>query len=244
MSTAPSVVTAYLDRHVLRRLPLTTLGAAALLSGSFVWVWATRRQDGVDLIGYLRCPTVILAASAAQFLDDVAAPVLDVTPRGRRRRRAVDALVALALVLGAWVAVAMVGFVLVDRAELAPDRFPWGASLLEVTALTILGFVTMTVVAQLTGPGSGGRVPLIIGVAALGTLAIPRTNAWLWPTAPFDSAWRDAHLRWAALAIMSLGALFALSRDPARRRVITARRVARADTANLYEAKQTRSREA
>ena len=78
----------------------------------------------------------------------------------------------------------MVGFVIVDRAELLPDQFPWGASLLEVTALTMLGFVIMTVVAQLTGPGSGGRVALIIGVAALGSLAIPRTNTWLWPTAP------------------------------------------------------------
>ncbi len=219
-----------LDSHVLRRLPLTTLGAAVLLSGGFVWAWATRRQEGVQLVGYLRCPTVVLAASAAQFLDDVGAPLLDVTPRGRARRRAVDALVALALVLAAWVAVAVVGFVLVDRADLLPDHFPWGASLLEVAALTMLGFVIMTVVAQLTGPGSGGRVALMIGVAAVGTLAISRTNAWLWPTVPSDSAWRDAHLRWAVLAAMALGTLVTLSRDPARRSLIAARRAARAHT--------------
>ena len=130
--TARSVVGSYLDRHVLRRLPLTTLGAAALLTGGFVWVWATRRQEGVHLVGYLRCPTLVLAAAAAQFLDDVGAPLLDVTPRGRGRRRAVDALVTLALVLAAWVAVALIGFILVDRAALLPDQFPWGASLLEV----------------------------------------------------------------------------------------------------------------
>lgn len=135
-----------------------------------------------------------------------------------------DALVALALVLAAWVAVALVGFVLVDRAELLPDQFPWGASLLEVTALTMLGFVTMSVVAQLTGPGSGARVALMIGVASLGSLAIPRTNAWLWPALPFGSAWRDAHLRWAVLAATALGALVILSRDPARRSLLTARR--------------------
>ncbi len=225
------MVASYLDRHVLRRLPLTTLGAAALLSGGFVWAWATRRPEGVHLVGYLRCPTVVLAASAAQFLDDVGAPLLDVTPRGRRRRRAVDAFVALALVLAAWVAVAMVGFVLVDRAELLPDQFPWGASLLEVTALTMLGFVVMTVAMLLTGPGSGGRVALMIGVAALGTLAIPQTNAWLWPAVPFGSAWRDAHLRWAVLAAIALGALVMLSRDPARRSLVTAWRVASVDTA-------------
>ena len=142
-----------------------------------------------------------------------------------------DAFVALALVLAAWVAVALVGFVLVDRAELLPDQFPWGASLLEVTALTMLGFVVMTVATQLTGPGSGGRVALMIGVAALGTLAIPRTNAWLWPAVPFGSAWRDAHLRWAVLAAMALGALVMLSRDPARRSLVTAWRVASVDTA-------------
>lgn len=225
-STACRVVASYLDWHVLRRLPLATLGAAALLSGGFVWAWATRRQQGVHLIGYLRCPTVVLAASAAQFLDDVGAPLLDVTPRGRRRLRAIDALVALALALASWVAVAIVGFVLVDQAELLPDQFPWAASLLEVTALTMLGFVTMTVTTRLTGPGSGGRVALIIGVAALGTLAIPRTNTWLWPTVPLDSAWRDAHLRWAVLAAIALGTLVTLSRDPARRRLITTRRVA------------------
>ena len=117
----------------------------------------------------------------------------------------------------------MVGFIIVDRAELLPDQFPWGASLLEVTALTMLGFVIMTVVAQLTGPGSGGRVALIIGVAALGSLAIPRTNTWLWPTAPSDSTWRDAHLRWAILAAMALGALIMLTRDPARRSLVTGR---------------------
>ena len=231
-STARGVAASYLDRHVLRRLPLTTLGAAALLSGGFVWVGATRRQDGVQLIGYLRCPTVVLAASAAQFLDDVGAPLLDVTPRGRRRRCAVDGLVALTLVLAAWVAVALVGFVLVGRAELLPDQFPWGASLLEVTALTMIGFVVMTVVAQLTGPGSGGRVALIIGVAALGSLAIPQTNAWLWPGVPLGSAWRAAHLRWAVLAATALGALVMVSRDPARRGLATAWRVARVDAAD------------
>ena len=216
-STARGMAASSLGRHVLRRLPLTTLGAAALLSGGFVWSWATRRQEGTHLIGYLRCPTVVLAASAAQFLDDVAAPLLDVTPRGRGRRRAVDALVALALVIAAWVAVAMVGFVLVDRAELLPDQFPWAASLLEVAALTVLGFVIMIVVAQLTGPGSGGRVALMIGVAALGSLAIARTNTWLWPTVPSDSAWRDAHLRWAVIAATALATLVMLSRDPAHR---------------------------
>ena len=66
----------------------------------------------------------------------------------------------------------------------------------------MLGFVVMTVAMLLTGPGSGGRVALMIGVAALGTLAIPQTNAWLWPAVPFGSAWRDAHLRWAVLAAM------------------------------------------
>ena len=230
-STARGVVASYLDWHVLRRLPLTTLGAAALLSGGFVWAWATRRQEGVDLVGYLRCPTVVLAASAAQFLDDVGAPLLDVTPRGRRRRRAIDAFVALALVHAAWVAVALVGFVLVDRAEFLPDQFPWGASLLEVTALTMLGFVVMTVATRVTGPGSGDRVALMIGVAALGSLAIPRTNTWLWPTEPFGSAWRDAHLRWAVLAATALGTLVVLSRDPARRSLIPARGVASVDTA-------------
>jgi len=230
-STARSVVASYLDRHVLRRLPVTTLGAAALLAGGFVWAWATRRQEGVHLVGYLRCPTVVLAAAAAQFLDDVGAPLLDVTPRGRGRRRAVDALVTLALVLAAWVAVALIGFILVDRAELLPDQFPWGASLLEVAALTMLGFVVMTVVTQLTGPGNGGRVALMVGVAAPSSLAIPRTNAWLWPTVPFGSAWRDAHLRWAVLAALAVGALVMLSRDPARRSLVTAWRVARVDTA-------------
>lgn len=229
-STERGVFAAYLDWHVLRRLPLTTLGAAAVLSGGFVWVWATRRQEGVDLLGYLRCPTVVLAATAAQFLDDVGAPLLDVTPRGRLHRRAIDALVALALVIAAWVTVAMVAFVLVDRGELLPDQFPWATSLLEVTALTMLGFVMMTVVAQLTGPGNGSRVALTIGVAALGSLTIPQTNAWLWPTAPLDSAWRDAHLRWAVLAAIAFGTLVILWRDPARRSLITARRVARVHT--------------
>lgn len=214
-----------LGRHVLRRLPLTTLGAAAVLSGGFVWVWATRRQEGVDLIGYLRCPTVVLAAVAAQFLDDVGAPLLDVTPRGRGRRRAIDAIVALALVFAAWVTVAMIGFVLVGQPELLPEQFPWAATLLEVTALTMLGFVIMCVVAERTGPGSGGGVALVIGVAALGTLAVPQTNAWLWSTAPLDGNWRDAHVRWALLAVVALGALIVLSRDPARRGpFITARR--------------------
>ena len=216
-STARGRTGQYLNRYVLRRLPLTTLGSAAMLAGCFVWVWATRLQDGVQLIGYLRCPTVVLAAAAAQFLDDIAAPLLDVTPRGRSRRRAIDALVALALVLAAWVTVAIVGFVLVDRAELLPDQFPWGANLLEVTALTMLSFVAMTIVAQVSGPGSGGRVALMIGVTALVTLAIPRTNTWLWPAVPSSSAWRDAHLRWILLAAMALGALIMLSRDTARR---------------------------
>lgn len=212
-----SRVTSPLGSHVLRRLPLGTLGAAALLSGGFVWAWAAGRQDGIDLIGYLRCPTVVLAASAAQFVDDAGAPLLDVTPRGRRRRRAVDALVGLALVLGAWVAVAVIGLLLVDKPDLLPDGFPWAASLLEVTALSMIGFVVMTVVAQRTGPGSGSRVALIIGVAGLTSLAMPRTNTWLWPTAPSDGAWRDAHARWAALAAIALGALVVLLHDPAQR---------------------------
>jgi hypothetical protein len=91
----------------------------------------------------------------------------------------------------------------------------------------------MTVVAQLTGAGSGARVALMIGVAALGSLAISRTNTWLWPTAPSDGAWRDAHLRWAVLAAMALGTLVMLSRDPARRSLVTTRRVAMIDTAEL-----------
>ena len=95
----------------------------------------------------------------------------------------------------------------------------------------MLGFVVMTVVTQLTGPGNGGRVALMVGVAAPSSLAIPRTNAWLWPTVPFGSAWRDAHLRWAVLAALAVGALVMLSRDPARRSLVTAWRVARIDTA-------------
>ncbi len=208
--------TVYVDRHVLRRLPLTTLGAATLLAGGFVWAWATRQQQGVQLVGYLRCSTVVLAACAAPFLDDVGAPILDVTPRGRGRRRALDAFVALALVLSAWVASALVGFALVDRVELLPHQFPWGASLLEVTALTMLGLVAMTVVTQRTGPGNGGRVALVIGVAALISLAVPLTNDWLWPAVPGGSAWRNAHVRWAVLLAVAIGALVMALRDPAR----------------------------
>lgn len=241
--TTSSALTLSGGRHVLRRMPLTTLGAAALLAGGFVWVWATRREEGVQLVGYLRCPTVVLAAAAAPFLDDIAAPLLDVTPRGRCRRRAIDALVTLALVLVVWVAVALVGFVVVDRAEPFPNQFPWGASLIEVAALIMLGFVAMIVVSQLTGPGSGGRVALMIGVTALSTLAIPRMNTWLWPTVPFGSAWRDAHLRWAVLAAVAVGALIMLSRDPARRSrhgLVTVRRARRRSSGAQSDARSAR----
>ena len=57
----------------------------------------------------------------------------------------------------------------------------------------------------------------MIGVTVLVTLAIPRTNTWLWPAVPSSRAWRDAHLRWIVLAAMALGALIMLSRDTARR---------------------------
>ncbi len=213
--TTGPVLVPYL-RHVLRRLPLSTLGAAALLAGGFVWVSATRQHDPLRLVGYLRAPTVVLAASAAPFLDDVAAPMLDVTSHGRGRRRALDALVGFTLVLALWAAVALVALVIVDGTD--PVRqFPWGASLIEVAAMTMFGFVTMIVVTQVTGPGSGGRVALVTGIAALGSLTIPQTNAWLWPTKPYGSAWRDAHVRWIVLAAVVLGAITVLSRDPARR---------------------------
>ena len=203
-------------RHVLRRLPLSTLGAAALLAGGCVLAWAPRQQDATNLVVYLRLPAIILAASAAPFLDDVAAPLLDVTPRGRIRRRGLDALVALTLVLAAWTATTLVTLALLDRGDTQRVQFPWGASLIEVTALTLLGFVAMIIVTQITGSGHGARVAMVIGVLALGSFAIPQTNAWLWPAVPFGRAWRDAHVRWTVLAIIALGTLTLLSRDPAK----------------------------
>ena len=213
---SPGTLCPSYPRHVLRRLPLSTLGAAAFLAGGFVWVWGTGQQDAAFLVGYLRLPAVVLAASAAPFLDDIAAPLLDVTPRGRIRRRGLDALIALALVLATWIVTGLVALALVDETDPKRGQFPWGASLIEVTALTLVGFVAMAIVTKLTGSGNGTRAALMIGVLALGSFAIPQTNAWLWPTVPLGRSWHDAHVRWIVLAALAFSTLTLLSLDPAR----------------------------
>lgn len=206
-----------LNRHVVRRLPVFTLAVAAAFGAVFVAWFARRSDDPIVLVRYLRCPTIVLAATAALFLDDVAAPLLDVAPLGRARRRAIDAMVAVVLVLATWAVTAMIGFMLVDGPHLVPASFPWGASLLEVVALTALSFAVMCAFGRFVGGRSGPRVAMSIGVVAVMTMSNDRLHRWMWWDLPVGQQWRDAHLRWAVLGMAAVVVAIGLSRDPARR---------------------------
>jgi hypothetical protein len=88
----------------------------------------------------------------------------------------------------------------------------------ECAAITAVGLAVASAIARWSNAREAGLAagPAILGAAVFAALLPGR---WAMFATPGGDAWRDAHLRWAAVLALASAVLFLTLRDPAQRRV-------------------------
>lgn len=221
-------------RPTLRSTPWGQLATGGALALTLVLLTTGNEQMSTsEVVDRLRLAAVLLAIGVAGALDDATRPDLDGVPVPLAHRQGLRIGVAVAATAGWHLLVVLAAAHHPAMLATGPhDRHvPVVASTTVVVALVA---VTLAVAAATTrGRGGSGLLPAAgTAVALPGVLTLwepVRRATWPpYPDATGDTlaaeAWRAAHLRWAAVALLAVIALAWSLRDPYRTRVATARR--------------------
>lgn len=191
-----------------RRAPWGPLAGCAVGAMAVTWLVASRDTATTgQVLTALRWSAVLLAAGAASVLDaptedDLAGAGLPVW-----HRRLLALLVVGIPTVATWA-----------TALAIPDPpLPWAAVSLEAAALVLLGLAVAS-----TRRARAASVPAGVVAVALPTVLLIAgamlPARWQLLAHPADvNAWRDAHGRWAWLAVGATVAIAIAARDPARR---------------------------
>jgi hypothetical protein len=212
-----------LVRPTVRTLPWGPLSAAGLLAAGLAATAGLGEPSLDAAVERVRFAAVVLAVGMAGTLDDPTRPHLDATPVGLAVRQALRITVALAVTAGWW------GLALAAAWPVGAG-FPVAASSVLLGALVLVGLAVAAVAVRTSG--GSGAVPAAMAVLTLAALAVvvPRlvtggsTDLVMFPRHPvepsaaLDAAWRAAHQRWGAVALVAgLVLIWALSGPDARR---------------------------
>ena len=169
-----------------------------------------------ELVLVLRLDALAVAAVAATCLEDGAEELTASAPVGMARRRVASVAMTGAMGALAWLAIA----VFVGLTSGRTGELPLGGLLIEVAALISVGWVLAAMITSTLGwRGSGVRATAAVSVLTVCTVFTPRTLDWLW-SGP-SPAWRIVHVRWSVIGLVSLAGFLLLSRDPARRQILS-----------------------
>ena len=179
------------------------------LLAAAVLAWkADEVHDAAGRAVLLRIVAVLLAVGAVNLVDDSAANLLAPVPVPLAWRSGFRFGLAAATVAGPWAAALW---------WVKPGR-PAAMLTLECAAITAVGLAVASGLARWWSSREAGlaAAPAVLGAAVFVTLLPPR---WSMFAAPGDDAWRDAHLRWAAVLALASAVSFVTVRDPAQRKV-------------------------
>ncbi len=203
-----------LIRDVVRRMPWVALGVTALIGGGFTLAGAAVTDSSGELLLLLRLDALMLAATAALCLEDGSEVLTISAPLGRRNRRLFSVAVTGLSSLLLWSGIAGLAATVAGRWA----DVPFGGLLIELSALTVTGWLIAAMVNGAFGwRGSGPRSAAVLCLVTVCTLLVPRTLEWLW-RGP-GPAWRIVHIRWCIIGLASSAGFVLLSRDPARRKI-------------------------
>lgn len=199
----------------MSRPPRAVLVSAATALALVLLVAVGWRDTGVPVF-VMRLTELLLAGGAAYLLDDAAAVLTDVTPRGIWRRRAPVLGAGAGLLAGAWCLILLV----LRWQDSSP---PVLAATLEVAVLSAVALAAAAVLARRGEPEPGGLIAPILALLGFGLLiAQPLARTALFPSDADDSATRVIAW-WAAAGAVAVLVLLLASRDPASRRRRTRR---------------------
>jgi len=209
----------------VRTSVLGSFSLAATIAG----LGAASADGGDTVILGVRLGQAVLAGGVAGAVLDRCAPLGETAPFGRLRTRLMAAALWAGVVAVLWLGL-LVG---TDRlaADVAPS-LPIAGLGAELATLVLAGWglaVTLSARADWRTAGVGAGLG-VIGLVCV-SLIWPRTVELLWPSPIDAAAWRSAHFRWAALALVAVAWVLATSRDPAARPLVRARS-SRAGTAD------------
>ncbi len=192
----------------------------ALAAVALVTVLTTWKPEAFDDRGsatvVLRAIAVLLAVGAVFVMDDSAEISVAAAPTPLWWRRMLRYAVAACFVVPTWVAA-------VSYAHAQQAQVPWLRLTLELAALVTLGFAVASAAARWWAaiePGMTAALALL-GFTFIAAHLPARLALF---TDPGTGIWQLSTLRWAGLLITASLVLAASSRDPGRRRTVTAER--------------------
>ena len=198
-----------------RRTPWAALCGVVLVCGVATALWSSVNDGIGELLLVLRLDALAVAAVTATCLEDGAEELTASAPVGMTRRRLASVALTGVMGLASWLAIAVPAGLTSDRS----NELPWVGLLIEVAALTSVGWVLAAMVTATWGwRGSGVRATAAVSVLTVCTVFTPRTMDWLW-SGP-SPAWRMVHVRWSVIGLVSFAGFLLLSRDPARRQIL------------------------
>ena len=199
-----------LARVSVRRVPVAAVGAGAAVATAVLTFAAMSMDTSGDLLPVVRLATVVVAASCAGAVGDPTAALTDSTWRGRRRRAAFVLIPTMMLAVTTWS-----GAVVAAQALASGPSLPLGGLIVELVAITLVCWIVTAVLAATRGERgaalAGGSCVMVL---ALGTMSVPRTIGWLWPSP--DQDWVVSHVRWIVIGAVAAVGLLVVWRDPAR----------------------------
>jgi len=174
----------------------------ALAAGVLVLLTAAFEQTAGALPFVGRVAELALAGGAAYLLDDAAAQLTAVTPRGQWRRRAPALVLGAALLTGAWLAVLLV---LGWRGA----RPPVADATAELVVMAVVATAAAALLFRLGDPEPGAVVAPVVVVLGLGLIvagALVGSPVYLTdaePTSGRVAAWSVAGLLAVAVTVAS-----------------------------------------
>jgi hypothetical protein len=202
-----------LSRYLARRTPWWQFVVVGLLSAPVVVARAATARSPFDVLPFVRVVALGLAAAAVVAVDDPASAVTTSTGVGRLRLRLCACAVSGVVLVGVW----SVLLASAHRTAATPQRLPAGGLLVELLAMSGVGWSIAACMAELSGNRFvAARAAGVFVVSVAMTLMTPQMNHWFW-VGP-GTEWHRAHVRWGAVGFVAMVLFLWLSLDPAQRR--------------------------
>jgi hypothetical protein len=184
----------------------------ALVSTALVLVTAAFHQTAGALPLVERVAELALAGGAAYLLDDAAAQLTSVVPRGQWRRRAPVVAAGGALLAGAWLGILVV-------LQWRDARPPVGGSFAELLVMSLVAIAAAAVLVRLGDPEPGAIIAPIVVMVGLGLVIVGSVvGAPIYLTDAGPTVARGAG--WSVAAALAVLVLVVAGRDPAATGVV------------------------